>query len=85
MSIDLVSNVSTPFLLGLLTPLGAVCVLPLYLAFVASLANQLFAKRESHRLTIALFGLIMTSGVILFMLLLGLLFTTVESFGCPLS
>lgn len=77
MGIDFLSDVSTPFLLGLLTPLGAVCVLPLYPAFVASLANQLSTKRESHRLTIALFGLIMTSGVILFMLLLGLLFTTV--------
>ncbi len=77
MGIDFLSDVSAPFLLGLLTPLGAVCVLPLYPAFVASLANQLSAKRESHRLTIALFGLIMTSGVILFMLLLGLLFTTV--------
>ncbi len=77
MGIDFLSDVSTPFLLGLLTPLGAVCVLPLYPAFVASLANQLSSKRESHRMTIALFGLIMTSGVILFMLLLGLLFTTV--------
>ncbi|MBA7673800.1 hypothetical protein ES703_82004 [subsurface metagenome] len=77
MGIDLLSDVWTPFLLGLLTPLGAVCVLPLYPAFVASLANQLSTKRESRRMTIALFGLIMTSGVILFMLLLGLLFTTV--------
>jgi len=77
MGIDLLSDISVPFLLGLLTPLGAVCVLPLYPAFVASLANQLSAKRESRRWTIALFGLIMTSGVILFMLVLGLLFTTV--------
>lgn len=65
----------TSFLLGLATPLTAVCVLPLYPAFLSFLANQ-FSKETSKK-QYALLGLIITSGVILFMLILGLLFTTV--------
>ena len=64
------------FVLGLLTPLGAVCVLPLYPGFLVYLSNQLSTKMGSKR-TIVLLGLIITGGVILFMLLLGLIFTTV--------
>lgn len=37
----------TSFLLGLLTPLTAVCVLPLYPAFLTYLANQFGDKKES--------------------------------------
>ena len=64
------------FLLGLFTPLSAVCVLPLYPGFMVYLSNQLSGK-EPDRKTIALFGLLITSGVILFMFLLGLIFTTI--------
>lgn len=76
MGINFLLDVSIPFVLGLLTPLGAVCVLPLYPAFVASLSNQL-SRKEPDKKIIALFGLIMTSGVIGFMFLMGLLFTTI--------
>lgn len=64
------------FVLGLLTPLGAVCVLPLYPGFLVYLSNQLSTRMGGKR-TIVLLGLIITGGVILFMLLLGLIFTTV--------
>ncbi len=74
MVLGFLSDISTAFVLGLLTPLTAVCVLPLYPGFLAYLSNQV--HKGSDRKTIALFGLIVTSGVILFMLLLGLIFTT---------
>lgn len=74
MVLGFLSDISTAFALGLLTPLTAVCVLPLYPGFLAYLSNQL--NKESDRKTIALIGVIVTSGVILFMLLLGLIFTT---------
>lgn len=72
----LLSELGAAFVLGLLTPLGAVCVLPLYPGFLAYLSGQLSGK-ETGRLTIVLFGLIITSGVILFMVILGLIFTTI--------
>ncbi len=75
MALGFLSDISTAFVLGLLTPLTAVCVLPLYPGFLAYLSNQLHGK-DSDRKTIALFGVIVTSGVILFMLMLGLIFTT---------
>ncbi len=75
MAAEFLSQIFTAFSLGLLTPLTAVCVLPLYPGFLAYLANR-FPER-SDRKTIALFGLVITSGVILFMLLLGLIFTTI--------
>ncbi|AKB85168.1 cytochrome c biogenesis CcdA family protein [Methanococcoides methylutens] len=63
------------FTLGLLTPLTAVCVLPLYPAFLAYLSNQLSGEEKNKRLPL-IFGLIISAGVILFMSLLGLIFTT---------
>jgi cytochrome c-type biogenesis protein len=60
------------FWLGLLTPLGAVCVLPLYPGFISFLARKL--QTEPSRKTYALFGVLVSAGVILFMLLLGLVF-----------
>jgi len=59
--------------LGLLTPLTAVCVLPLYPGFLAYLANRL-GKDDGKNLALA--GVLITAGAIIFMLLLGLLFTT---------
>jgi len=72
----ILSDISTAFVLGLLTPLTAACVLPLYPGFLAYLSGRLSGK-ESERKTIALFGIIIASGVILFMFLLGLVFTTI--------
>jgi cytochrome c-type biogenesis protein len=64
------------FLLGLATPLGAVCVLPIYPGFLVYLSGQV-SNQEPGRKMIFLFGVIITAGVILFMLLVGLLFTTI--------
>ncbi len=61
------------FALGLATPLTAVCVLPLYPGFLAYLSNQ----SEDARLSIGLLAGLVATGVIAFMLLLGVLFTTV--------
>jgi cytochrome c-type biogenesis protein len=73
---ELLTEFGAAFVLGLLTPLGAVCVLPLYPGFLVYLSSQL-SGREADKTTIFLFGLIITAGVILFMLLLGLIFTTI--------
>lgn len=73
---ELLTEFGVAFVLGLLTPLGAVCVLPLYPGFLVYLSSQISGK-EAGRQTIFLFGLIITAGVILFMLLLGLIFTTI--------
>ena len=62
------------FVLGLLTPLTAVCVLPLYPGFISYLSNQMDGS-ESQR-TYALFGGLVVAGVISFMLGLGLVFST---------
>ena len=61
------------FLAGVFAPLGAVCVLPLYPAFLAYLSNQ-FSGKESKR-TFILLGLIVTLGVVVSMFLVGLIFT----------
>jgi cytochrome c-type biogenesis protein len=63
------------FVLGLLTPLGAVCVLPLYPAFLAYLSN--LGNGKVDKKTYGMFGLLITMGVIGFMFVLGLLFTTI--------
>ena len=65
------------FILGLLTPLTAVCVLPLYPGFLAYLSNQFSSDEKGIRRRYAMFGFIISLGVILFMLLLGLIFTTI--------
>jgi cytochrome c-type biogenesis protein len=64
----------TSFLLGLATPLTAVCVLPLYPGFLAYLSNRLTG--EEGRKSLIMFSLIVVLGVIVFMALLGLIFTT---------
>lgn len=70
-----IGDIFTAFVLGLLTPLTAVCVLPLYPGFLAYLASKLGVE-ENKKLLFG-FGLIVTLGVIVFMFLLGLIFTTI--------
>ncbi|MEE9307661.1 MAG: cytochrome C biogenesis protein [Spirochaetia bacterium] len=72
---QLVINLSSTFMLGLLTPLTAVCVLPLSTGFLSFLSRKLSTKEGNRGRPMALGGLV-TSGVILFMLLVGLVFTT---------
>ena len=72
----LLADLGESFVLGVLTPLGAVCVLPLYPGFLAYVSNRL-AGREVRRRTLLLIALSVTGGVIAFMFLLGLLFTTI--------
>ena len=77
---SLLADLAESFVLGVLTPLGAVCVLPLYPGFLAYLANRLAGREQkpaAERRTILLIALSVTGGVILFMLSLGLLFTTI--------
>lgn len=62
------------FLLGLATPLTAACVLPLYPGFISYLTDQ-FDGSETRK-TYAMFGTLAAAGVISFMLLFGLVFTT---------
>jgi len=76
----ILANIFQAFILGLLTPLTAVCVLPLYPGFLAYLSGQISKTQESgeeNRKVLVLFGFIVTAGVITFMLLLGLIFTTI--------
>ena len=47
----ILSNVFTSFFLGLLTPLTAVCVLPLYPAFITYLSNQVNKKGSILKIT----------------------------------
>ncbi len=71
----MLGDIATAFVLGLLTPLTAVCVLPLYPGFLAYLSNQLTGQ-ESKK-TYILIGLVAALGVILSMAIVGLLFTTI--------
>lgn len=73
---SLLADFGESFVLGVLTPLGAVCVLPLYPGFLAYLSNRLTGE-DAHRGTILKMALYVTIGVISFMFLLGLLFTTI--------
>ncbi|MBI2906781.1 MAG: cytochrome C biogenesis protein [Chloroflexi bacterium] len=75
---ELLPGLGAAFFLGLLTPLGAVCVLPLYPAFLVYLSHQAEGREgAADRRTIAALGLVMGAGTLAFMLLLGLIFTTI--------
>lgn len=65
----------TSYILGLLTPLTALCVIPLYPAFLVRLARHAGAGRDDRK-TLAWLGLLVTFGVIAFMGLMGVVFTT---------
>ena len=60
------------FLIGLATPLTAACVLPLYPAFIAYLGEMGKQEKQSSP---AVLGLLVVSGVIVFMGLVGLVWT----------
>ena len=71
-------------MLGLLTPLTAVCVLPLYPGFVSFLTGKLATgigdregKATARSFQPVALGALVALGVIVFMSLLGVLFTTV--------
>jgi len=70
-----IGELSTSFLLGLATPLTALCVIPLYPSFISYLSKQL--DGDTDQKTYLLFGLLVVAGVISFMLTLGLVFSTI--------
>ena len=72
----MLADVGTSFVLGLLTPLTAACVLPLYPGFLSYVSGQLSGHEDSRRIH-ALVGFVVTAGVILFMLLTGIIFTLI--------
>ncbi len=61
------------FLAGLFTPLGSVCVLPLYPGFLAYLAHQ---TENNHQHRAALLGVVVTAGVLTSMAVAGFIFIT---------
>ena len=73
--VNVLVNFWISFLAGLFAPIVAVCVIPLYPAFLAYLSNQVSGK-ESKK-TIIFLGLIVASGVIFSMFLFGLIFTKI--------
>jgi len=83
--VGLATLVAEFFLLGLATPLSAVCVVPLYPGFVAYLSAQSGGSTDPTRTddaggsghSPAVLGVLVLAGVLAFMLLLGLLFSTV--------
>ena len=68
-----IADIGSAFVLGLLTPLGAACVLPLVPAFLVYINSQI-SKDESKK-SLVFIGLLVSSGITLFMLLVGLVFT----------
>lgn len=68
----LVVDLAGSFVLGLLTPLTAVCVLPLYPGFLAYLSQQ-----ATDNTPVSFLGVAVTAGVVAFMFGVGLVFTTV--------
>lgn len=70
----LLGNAAEFFWLGVITPLTAICVIPLYPAFLARLSRTVGGRHDDRRL-LALFGVLVVAGVISFMALIGLVFT----------
>jgi len=65
---------ATAFVLGLLTPLTAVCVLPLYPGYLSYMASKFTGKEK--RITFVYVGLMVAVGVVVSMSIVGLIFTT---------
>ncbi|MBR9675390.1 cytochrome C biogenesis protein [Candidatus Woesearchaeota archaeon] len=73
--VSAITNYWLSFLGGLLAPLGAVCVLPLYPGFLAYLAGQIESGDSKYK--ILKLGLIVSLGVISSMFLIGLVFSAI--------
>jgi cytochrome c-type biogenesis protein len=86
--VSILFNFWIAFLAGLFAPIGAVCVLPLYPGFLAYLAGQLGKNNNvkeknvtsieafdesANKRKIILFGIVVTFGVIISMLIIGLI------------
>ncbi len=74
LDVDPVSAAGISFLAGLLAPLGAVCVLPLYPGYLAWLANQ--AGEGTDRTLLFRFSLVVTAGIILSFFVVGFIVTS---------
>jgi cytochrome c-type biogenesis protein len=73
LGLDSVSSAGISFLAGLLAPLGAVCVLPLYPGYLVWLANQ--SGEGNERALLFRFALVVTAGIILAFFIVGFIFT----------
>ena len=71
--VSYIINLWISFIAGLFAPLGAVCILPLYPGFLAYLSTKLSGK-ESKK-TIVLLGVVVMTGVMMSMLVIGFIFT----------
>jgi cytochrome c-type biogenesis protein len=69
------ANLLSTFFLGLLTPLTAVCVLPLYPGYLSFLSQKMTSEGGGRGRPLPL-GLTVVGGAISFMTILGLVFTT---------
>ena len=69
------ANLLSTFFLGLLTPLTAVCVLPLYPGYLSFLSQRMTSEGGGRGRPLPL-GLTVVGGAISFMTILGLIFTT---------
>ncbi|MBT4935642.1 cytochrome C biogenesis protein [Candidatus Woesearchaeota archaeon] len=72
--VGILTNIGISFAAGLFAPIGAVCVLPLYPGFLSYLASKI--STSDSKKTIALLGVMVTAGVVLSMLFVGLIFST---------
>lgn len=70
---DLAVDVCIAFVAGLLTPLGAVCVLPLYPAFLSHLAGKI--SEEGTNRSVLLLGGTVVAGIMISMAATGLVVT----------
>ncbi len=68
------SALASHFWLGVLTPLTAVCAIPLYPAFIAFLAS---ADGDGRRRSPVLLGLLVVAGVVAFMTAIGVVYSLV--------
>jgi len=75
----MLSDIFTSFVLGLLTPLTAVCVLPLYPTFISFLASRI--SKKSSKIQPLILSLVLSLGIIVAMFLFGLIFTTFLEFS----
>jgi cytochrome c-type biogenesis protein len=71
----MIQELAATFLLGVATPLTALCVVPLYPSFISYLSDQVGEESDTH--LHLMFGGVVVAGLLSFMLVLGLFFTTI--------